>query len=82
MPFRLTSSTLAAILQPWTEVAQPIYWRVAQLSDAEPGKETLWVGCGAGRSVLWWTERFKTLTEGVDPEQKAIEQADASARKA
>ncbi len=82
MPFRLTSSTLTAIIQPWSDVAQPIYRRVAQLSDAEPGRETLWIGCGAGRSVLWWSERFKTLTEGVDPESAAIEEADEAARKA
>ncbi|UCG85119.1 MAG: class I SAM-dependent methyltransferase [Gemmatimonadota bacterium] len=81
MPLRLTSTTLLAILQPWTEVAEPIYRRVAQLADAEAGQETLWIGCGAGRSVLWWCEKFKTLTEGVDPEPEAIEAADDAARR-
>ena len=81
MPRRLNSTTLLSILQPWSEVAEPIYRRVARLADAEPGRETLWIGCGAGRSVLWWCERFKTLTEGIDPEPEAIEEADNSARR-
>ncbi len=81
MPFRLTSTTLLAILQPWSEIAEPICRRVAQLADAEAGQETLWIGCGAGRSVLWWCERYKTLTEGVDPEAEAIEAADDAARR-
>jgi SAM-dependent methyltransferase len=81
MALRLTSTTLLAILQPWAEVAEPIYRRVAQLSDAKTGQETLWIGCGEGRSVLWWCEKFKTLTEGVDPESKAIEAADDAARR-
>jgi SAM-dependent methyltransferase len=82
MPRRLASTTLLSILQPWTEVEEPIHRRVARLADAETGQETLWVGCGAGRSVLWWSERFKTFTEGLDPEPEAIEAAEEAARQA
>jgi len=40
------------------------------------------VGCGTGRSVLWWAERFRTRTEGVDPDERAIDAAENAARRA
>lgn len=79
---RLPSTTLLSILQPWNEVEEPIHRRLAQLADAESGHETLWVGCGAGRSVLWWCKRFNTFTEGLDPEPQAIDAAEDAARQA
>lgn len=79
---RLSPSTLMAILQPWAEVAESIDERIARLADGAPGCEALWVGCGSGRSVLWWAERFGTRIEGVDPDARAIETADAAARDA
>ncbi len=82
MPRRLAATTLLSILQPWNEVEEPIHRRVAQLADAAPGQETVWVGCGAGRSVLWWCRRFDTFTEGLDPEPRAIEAAEKAAREA
>jgi SAM-dependent methyltransferase len=69
-----------AVVQPWAEVAEPIHRRVAQLVDAESGQEVLWVGCGSGRSVLWWTGRFQTHVVGVDPDHDAIESAERAAR--
>ncbi len=80
MALRLSPAKLVAILQPWAEVAEPIHRRLAVLVDAEPGQEVLWVGCGAGRSVLWWAQRFETHVQGVDPDAKAIEAAEAAAR--
>ncbi len=71
-----------AVLQPWAEVAEPIHRRLARLVDAEPGQEVLWVGCGAGRSVLWWAKRYETHVQGVDAEQAAIESAERSSRDA
>lgn len=82
MPLRLSPTTLLAILQPWSEVEEPIHRRLAQLADATTGRETLWIGCGSGRSVLWWSQRFQTLTEGVDPDPVAIEAAETAAREA
>lgn len=82
MPRRLAITTLLSVLQPWKEIEEPLHRRVAQLADAHHGSETLWVGCGSGRSVLWWARRFETLTEGVDPDQQAIEQAERRARDA
>lgn len=81
MPSGPSPHDLLAILQPWAEVAEPIHRRLAQLADAatEPGRETLWIGCGAGRAVLWWAERFKSPIEGVDPDPKAIEEAERAA---
>lgn len=80
MPHRLSPAKFVAILQPWAEVAEPIHRRLAQLVDAEPGQEVLWVGCGAGRSVLWWAKRFDTHVQGIDPDPKAVEAAERSAR--
>lgn len=82
MPLRVSATTLLSILQPWSEVEEPIHRRLAQLADAEAGREALWIGCGSGRSVLWWSERFQTHTEGVDPDPKAIETAERAARQA
>ncbi|MBE0594243.1 MAG: methyltransferase domain-containing protein [Gemmatimonadales bacterium] len=80
MPLRLSPAKFVAILQPWAEVAEPIHRRLAQLVDAEPGQDVLWVGCGAGRSVLWWAKRFGTHVQGIDRDAKAIEAAEAAAR--
>lgn len=79
-PAGLPTSALLAILQPWVGVAEPIHQAIARFIDHEPEHETLWVGCGSGRSVLWWAERFQTPIAGVDPDAKAIESAEASAR--
>lgn len=80
MAIRLSPTELLAVLQPWADVAEPIHRRLAQLAEAEPGQEVLWVGCGSGRSVLWWAERFGTHVEGVDPDQQAIEAAEKTTR--
>jgi SAM-dependent methyltransferase len=69
-----------AVVQPWADVAEPIHRRLAQLVDAESGQEVLWVGCGSGRSVLWWARRFETHVQGVDPDHTAIEMAERSVR--
>ena len=80
MSFRLSPSILLTILQPWTEIVEPIYKRVAQMGDAEDWGETLWVGCGTGRSVLWWVQKFGSITQGLDPDPKAVESAEARVR--
>ncbi len=82
MPRRLAATTLLSVLQPWSEIEEPIHRRVAQLADAHHGSEALWVGCGAGRSVLWWAKRFETVTAGIDPDPNAIEEAERRARDA
>ncbi len=69
-------------LQPWKEVELPIKRRLAHLADAGPSREVLWVGCGAGRSVLWWSQRFGARCEGVDADTSAIERAERAARDA
>jgi len=80
MPVRLSPTQFTTVIQPWAEVAEPIHRRLARLIDAEPGQEVLWIGCGAGRPVLWWTKRFETHVEGIDPDPKAIDAAEAAAR--
>jgi len=82
MPSRLSPTQLLAILQPWTDIAEPIHRRLARLVETEAQHEILWVGCGSGRSVLWWAERFGTHIQGVDPDQRAVDQAEAQARAA
>jgi len=80
MSFRLTPSTLLTVLQPWTDFVEPIYKRVAQMGEVGDWGETLWVGCGSGRSVLWWSQEFDLMTQGLDPDADAIESAEARLR--
>lgn len=80
MPPRLTPTQLLPVLQPWADVAEPIHRRLAHLAEAGPGQEVVWVGCGSGRSVFWWAERFSTHVEGVDPDNAAIDAAEKTAR--
>ncbi|MFQ6045917.1 MAG: class I SAM-dependent methyltransferase [Gemmatimonadales bacterium] len=82
MPSGLSPAAVLAILQPWAAVAEPIHRRLAQLVDAEPGQEVLWIGCGTGRSVLWWAQRFQSHVEGVDQDQVAIDAAERAVREA
>ncbi|MDH3456099.1 MAG: class I SAM-dependent methyltransferase [Gemmatimonadota bacterium] len=82
MPARLSPTGLMAVIQPWADVAEPIHRRLAKLVDAEPKQEVLWVGCGSGRSVLWWAQRFETHVQGVDLDHQAIEMAERSVRDA
>jgi ubiquinone/menaquinone biosynthesis C-methylase UbiE len=82
MPFRLSPTTLLTILQPWADVNEPIHRRLAQLSEIESGQEVLWVGCGTGAAVLWWAKKYQTHVAGVDPDRKAIEAAERTAREA
>ncbi len=80
MPQRLSPTQLLAVLQPWADVAEPIHRRLAHLAEAEPGQEVVWVGCGSGRSVFWWAERFGTHIEGVDSDHAAVDAAEKTAR--
>lgn len=82
MPSRLPPTQLLAILQPWTEIAEGIHRRLAQITEPEPQHEVLWIGCGSGRSVLWWAERFGSHIQGVDPDQAAVDEAEVQARSA
>jgi SAM-dependent methyltransferase len=82
MPRRLSLANFTSVLQPWADVAEPIHRRLAQLVDAEPGQEVLWVGCGKGRSVLWWARRFETHVQGIDADGRAVDAAEAAARDA
>jgi SAM-dependent methyltransferase len=80
MSFKLTRSDLLTALQPWTEIVEPIYKRVAELADASRGGETVWIGCGSGRSVHWWAQKFEAITHGLDPDPAAIESGEERVR--
>jgi SAM-dependent methyltransferase len=82
MPRRLSLASFTSVLQPWADVAEPIHRRLAQLVDAEAGQEVLWVGCGTGRSVLWWARRFETHVQGIDADGRAVDAAETAARDA
>ncbi len=82
MPRRLSPTTLLAILQPWAEVNEPINRRLGQLIGVESGQEVLWVGSGSGAAALWWAKRFQTHVAGIDPDPRAIETAERTARAA
>lgn len=82
MPTGLSPAKLVAILQPWAEIAEPIHRHLARAVDAASGQEVLWVGCGGGRSVLWWARRFSTHVQGIDPDGGATDGAEQAARTA
>lgn len=82
MPLRLSATTLVSVLQPWADVNEPIHRRLAQLSEITPGQEVLWIGCGAGASVLWSARKYEIHVSGIDPDPQAIEAAERSARAA
>ena len=73
-------AALLGVLQPWSEVAEPIHKRLARLVDVDPTHEVLWIGAGSGRSVLWWATRFNTRIIGLDPDADAADRADRAAR--
>jgi SAM-dependent methyltransferase len=77
---RLSRSTLLTVLQPWREIDQVIHRRLAHYTDPREGQEVLWIGCGAGRSPLWWAERHGAHVHGIDADPEAIEQAERAAR--
>lgn len=77
---RLSASNVLRLVQPWEGVADGVHQRLArQIEDPSGQREVLWVGCGSGRSVLWWADRFDARVSGVDPDPEAIEQAEAAA---
>jgi len=76
----ISRTTLLTVLQPWREVDEGIHRRLAHLAEPSAEQETLWIGCGAGRSPLWWAERYGGHMHGVDADAGAIEQAEQSAR--
>jgi SAM-dependent methyltransferase len=70
---------LNAIARPWDQLAVPVFRRLAQVIEPEPGQDVLWVGTGLGRGVLWWADRYRTHTVGVNPDAAAVERAESSA---
>lgn len=70
------------MLQPWREIDEVIHRRLGRLTDPREGQEVLWIGCGAGRSPLWWAERHGAHVHAVDADPDAIEQAERAARDA
>jgi SAM-dependent methyltransferase len=79
---RISQATLLAVHQPWQGVDEEIHRRLARLADPREGQEVLWVGCGTGRSPLWWAARYQAHVHAVDQDAEAIEQAERSAREA
>lgn len=77
----LSPAFLWEILQPWSGIGEAIVRQLARLIEPEPAQEVLWIGCGRGQAVLWWTERFQTRTTGVDEDQQAVERAEELARR-
>ena len=79
---RLSRTTLLTVLQPWREIDEAIHRRLGRLTDPREGEEVLWIGCGAGRSPLWWAERHGAHVHAIDADSQAIEQAERAAREA
>lgn len=81
-PPRISRATLLTALQPWREIDRAIHQRLVRFTDPREGQEVLWIGCGAGRSPLWWAERFGAHVHGIDADPDAIARAEEAAREA
>lgn len=79
---RVSWATVLAVHQPWQGVDEQIHRRLVHLVEPHEGQEVLWVGCGTGRSPLWWAGRFRARVYAVDQDPAAIEQAEHAARAA
>jgi SAM-dependent methyltransferase len=82
----VSSTSLASVgaivsaLQPWHEVAEPIYQRAVNLGDPAPNAEILWVGAGAARAAAWWALKRRVHTAAVDPSGRTVAWAERAAR--
>jgi SAM-dependent methyltransferase len=71
---------IVSALQPWHEVADPIYQRAVSLGDPAPDAEILWIGAGAARAAAWWALKCRTHTAAVDPSGRMVSWAERAAR--
>jgi 2-polyprenyl-3-methyl-5-hydroxy-6-metoxy-1,4-benzoquinol methylase len=68
------------VLGRWRATGEELYREVADLVDAEPGKEIVVSGSGEGETSEWLAAKTGASITGVDPNEERIERAEARLR--
>ena len=68
------------VLGRWRATGEELYREVADLMDAQPGKEIVVSGAGEGETSEWLAAKTGASITGVDPSEERIERAEIRAR--
>ena len=68
------------VLGRWRATGEELYREVADLMEAQPGKDILVSGAGEGETSEWLAAKTGASVTGVDPNEERIERAEARAR--
>ena len=68
------------VLGRWRATGEELYREVADLTEAQPGKEIVVSGAGEGETSEWLAAKTGASITGVDPSEERIERAEARAR--
>ena len=68
------------VLGRWRATGEELYREVADLLEAQPGREIVLSGAGEGETSEWLAARTGAAITGVDPNEERIERAEARAR--
>ena len=68
------------VLGRWRATGEELYREVADLIEAQPGKEIIVSGAGEGETSEWLAAKTGASITGVDPDEERIERAEARAR--
>lgn len=72
----------SVVLGRWRASMEPLYRELAELLEAEDGKELLVSGCGDGRNAEWMALRSGAALVAVDPDSARMHAATARVRTA
>ena len=68
------------VLGRWRATGEELYREVAELVEAQPGKEIIVSGAGEGETSEWLASKTGASITGVDPSEERIERAETRAR--
>jgi 2-polyprenyl-3-methyl-5-hydroxy-6-metoxy-1,4-benzoquinol methylase len=68
------------VLGRWRATGEDLYREVADLMEAQPGREIVVSGAGEGETSEWLAAKTGASVTGVDPNEERIERAEARAR--
>ena len=68
------------VLGRWRATGEELYREVADLLEAQPGREVVVSGAGEGETSEWLAAKTGASITGVDPNEDRIERAEARAR--
>lgn len=68
------------VLGRWRATGEELYREVADLTEAQPGREIIVSGAGEGETSEWLAAKTGASITGVDPSEERIERAEARAR--